>query len=101
MRDIVVASIHWGRNWGYEVPPAQRRFARWLLDGGVDIVHGHSSHHVRPIELYRDKLILYGCGNRARTADAEWLARTLARISEPFNAHIGLAADGSLGLRAG
>ena len=39
--------------------------------------------------------------NRARTADAERLARTLARISEPFNAHIGLAADGSLGLRAG
>jgi poly-gamma-glutamate capsule biosynthesis protein CapA/YwtB (metallophosphatase superfamily) len=26
-------------------------------------VHGHSSHHPRPIELYRDKLILYGCGD--------------------------------------
>jgi poly-gamma-glutamate synthesis protein (capsule biosynthesis protein) len=62
-RDIVVASIHWGSNWGYQVPPAQRRFARWLLDGGVDIVHGHSSHHVRPIEIYRGKLILYGCGD--------------------------------------
>ena len=62
-RDIVVASIHWGSNWGYEVPQAQQRFAHWLLDGGVDIVHGHSSHHVRPIEIYRDKLILYGCGD--------------------------------------
>jgi poly-gamma-glutamate synthesis protein (capsule biosynthesis protein) len=62
-RDIVVASIHWGSNWGYQVPPAQQRFARRLLDGGVDIVHGHSSHHVRPIEIYRDKLILYGCGD--------------------------------------
>jgi poly-gamma-glutamate synthesis protein (capsule biosynthesis protein) len=62
-RDVVIASIHWGSNWGYEVSTAQRRFARWLLDGGVDIVHGHSSHHVRPIELYRDKLILYGCGD--------------------------------------
>jgi poly-gamma-glutamate capsule biosynthesis protein CapA/YwtB (metallophosphatase superfamily) len=62
-RDIVVASIHWGSNWGYEVPQTQRRFAHWLLDGGVDIVHGHSSHHVRPIEIYRDKLILYGCGD--------------------------------------
>jgi poly-gamma-glutamate synthesis protein (capsule biosynthesis protein) len=29
----------------------------------VDIVHGHSSHHVRPIEIYRGKLILYGCGD--------------------------------------
>jgi len=62
-RDIVVASIHWGSNWGYDVPPAQQRFARRLLDGGVDIVHGHSSHHVRPIEIYRGKLILYGCGD--------------------------------------
>jgi poly-gamma-glutamate capsule biosynthesis protein CapA/YwtB (metallophosphatase superfamily) len=62
-RDIIVASIHWGSNWGYQVPPAQQRFARRLLDGGVDIVHGHSSHHVRPIEIYRGKLILYGCGD--------------------------------------
>jgi poly-gamma-glutamate synthesis protein (capsule biosynthesis protein) len=62
-RDLVVASIHWGSNWGHEVPPAQQRFARWLLDGGVDVVHGHSSHHVRPIEIYRGKLILYGCGD--------------------------------------
>ena len=62
-RDIVVASIHWGSNWGYQVPPAQQRFARWLLDGGIDVVHGHSSHHVRPIEIYQGKLILYGCGD--------------------------------------
>jgi poly-gamma-glutamate capsule biosynthesis protein CapA/YwtB (metallophosphatase superfamily) len=26
-------------------------------------VHGHSSHHPRPIESYRGKLILYGCGD--------------------------------------
>jgi poly-gamma-glutamate synthesis protein (capsule biosynthesis protein) len=62
-RDVVVASIHWGSNWGYQVPAAQQRFARRLIDGGVDIIHGHSSHHVRPIEIYRGKLILYGCGD--------------------------------------
>jgi poly-gamma-glutamate synthesis protein (capsule biosynthesis protein) len=147
-RDIVVASIHWGSNWGYQVPPAQQRFAQRLLDGEVDIVHGHSSHHIRPIEHYRGKLILYGCGDflddyegiagyeefrddltlmyfptvepatgrldslrmtpmqirnlrlsRARRADAEWLARTLARISRPFGAHIEVAADSTLTLR--
>ncbi len=147
-RDIVVASIHWGSNWGYQVPPAQQRFARWLLDGGVDIVHGHSSHHVRPIEIYQGKLILHGCGdflddyegiagyeefrddltlmyfptlqpetgrleslhmtpmqirnlraNRAIPADAEWLGRTLHRISQPFGARVELAPDGTLALR--
>lgn len=61
--DIIVASIHWGSNWGYDVPAAHVGFAHRLVDGGVDVVHGHSSHHPRPIEVYRGKLILYGCGD--------------------------------------
>lgn len=61
--DLVIVSIHWGSNWGYEVPAEQIRFAHWLIDGGVDLVHGHSSHHPRPLEVYRGKLILYGCGD--------------------------------------
>ena len=62
--DIVVASIHWGGNWGYEVPDRQREFARGLInEAGVDIVHGHSSHHAKGIEVYRDRPILYGCGD--------------------------------------
>ncbi|MFE6901037.1 CapA family protein [Streptomyces sp. NPDC057717] len=61
--DIVIASIHWGSNWGYSVPSDQVRFAHALVDGGADVVHGHSSHHPRPLELYRGKLIVYGCGD--------------------------------------
>jgi poly-gamma-glutamate synthesis protein (capsule biosynthesis protein) len=62
--DIVVASIHWGGNWGYEIPQAHRRFARGLIDrAAVDVVHGHSSHHPKAIEIHNDRLILYGCGD--------------------------------------
>ncbi|MET9508859.1 CapA family protein [Streptomyces flavidovirens] len=61
--DLLVVSIHWGSNWGYAVPPAQTAFARRLVDGGVDVVHGHSSHHPRPVEVYRGRLVLYGCGD--------------------------------------
>lgn len=61
--DIAVLSIHWGGNWGYDVPRQHINFAHRLVEGGVDIVYGHSSHHVRPIEIYRDRLILYGCGD--------------------------------------
>lgn len=61
--DVVIVSVHWGSNWGYRVSPDQTRFAHRLIDGGVDVVHGHSSHHPRPIEVYRGKLILYGCGD--------------------------------------
>lgn len=61
--NIVVASVHWGSNWGYAVPGEHVRFAHRLVEAGVDIVHGHSSHHVRPIEVYEGKLVLYGCGD--------------------------------------
>jgi poly-gamma-glutamate synthesis protein (capsule biosynthesis protein) len=62
--DIVIASIHWGGNWGFEVSSRERVFAHRLIDGaGIDLVHGHSSHHVRGIEVYRGKAILYGCGD--------------------------------------
>jgi poly-gamma-glutamate capsule biosynthesis protein CapA/YwtB (metallophosphatase superfamily) len=62
--DIVVASVHWGRNWDYAIPREQREFARRLIsDAGVDVVHGHSSHHVKAIEVHSGKLILYGCGD--------------------------------------
>jgi poly-gamma-glutamate synthesis protein (capsule biosynthesis protein) len=62
-RDIVVASIHWGGNWGFGVPEEHVRFGHGLIQAGVDLVHGHSSHHVRPIEVFEGKLILYGCGD--------------------------------------
>jgi poly-gamma-glutamate synthesis protein (capsule biosynthesis protein) len=62
--DIVIASIHWGPNWGHEIPEGQRRFAHALVDrANVSAVHGHSSHHPKAIEVYRNRLILYGCGD--------------------------------------
>lgn len=62
--DIVVFSIHWGANWGYHIPLHQMQFAHKLIDdAGVDVIHGHSSHHVKGIEVYKGKLIIYGCGD--------------------------------------
>jgi poly-gamma-glutamate synthesis protein (capsule biosynthesis protein) len=63
-RDIVVASIHWGGNWGYDIADEYRDFAHRLIDdAGVDLIHGHSSHHAKGIEVYRGRPILYGCGD--------------------------------------
>lgn len=62
--DRVIVSIHWGGNWGYEVPAGQRALARALVrEAGVDIVHGHSSHHPRAVEVIDGRLVLYGCGD--------------------------------------
>jgi poly-gamma-glutamate capsule biosynthesis protein CapA/YwtB (metallophosphatase superfamily) len=62
--DLVVASVHWGANWGYAIGMAERRFAHRLIDAaGVDVVHGHSSHHPKAIEVHAGRLILHGCGD--------------------------------------
>jgi poly-gamma-glutamate capsule biosynthesis protein CapA/YwtB (metallophosphatase superfamily) len=62
--DVIVASIHWGSNWGYEIPHDHRAFAHGLIDkAAVDVVYGHSSHHAKAIEVYRERPILYGCGD--------------------------------------
>jgi poly-gamma-glutamate synthesis protein (capsule biosynthesis protein) len=62
--DIALYSIHWGGNWGYRISRAERAFAHTLINSGqVDLIHGHSSHHFRAVELYGGKAILYGCGD--------------------------------------
>lgn len=62
--DRILVSVHWGGNWGYYVEQEQRQFARSLIgEAGVDVVHGHSSHHPQGIEVWQGRLILYGCGD--------------------------------------
>jgi poly-gamma-glutamate synthesis protein (capsule biosynthesis protein) len=62
--DIAIVSAHWGPNWGYAIADDQRRFAYALIDeADVDIVHGHSSHHPKAVEIYKGRPILYGCGD--------------------------------------
>lgn len=60
---LKIVSIHWGANWDYEVHADQQRLACELVDLGADIVFGHSSHHVKGIQVYNDKLIIYGAGD--------------------------------------
>ena len=148
--DVAVVSIHWGSNWGHGVDREQIRFAHRLIDGGADLIHGHSSHHPRPVEVYRGKLVLYGCGDciddyegigghetyradlrllyfasitrgtgtltalrmvpmqarkmrlhHATSADSQWLATMLERISRRFGSRIDHEPGGTLILHPG
>jgi poly-gamma-glutamate synthesis protein (capsule biosynthesis protein) len=42
---------------------ARLTFAHRLIGGGVDLIHGHSSHHPGPAGVFGGKLVLYGCGD--------------------------------------
>ena len=62
--DFCIISIHWGGNWVDQIPLQHQTFAHELIDKtGVNLIHGHSSHHPIRIELYKDTPILYGCGD--------------------------------------
>jgi len=62
-RDVIVASIHWGGNWDYRIRDEETGFAHQLIEHGIAVVHGHSSHHVKTAEIYGGRLVLYGCGD--------------------------------------
>lgn len=61
--DVIVASIHWGGNWGYAIRNKEIEFAHRLIEEGIAVVYGHSSHHVKAVEIHGDGLVLYGCGD--------------------------------------
>lgn len=60
----VLANDHvmdWGRAGLAETLAALR--AAGPQHPGVDVVHGHSSHHAQDIEIHRNRPVLYGCGD--------------------------------------
>lgn len=63
--DIMIVSVHWG--WGYEhmhtPSPNEIKIGHEIINNGADIVLGHHSHVLQPIELYKDKIIAYSLGN--------------------------------------
>lgn len=62
--DVLVFSLHWGPNYSDEPPPRwMRAFAKRLVAAGVDVIHGHSSHHILPVETIDGKTVLYGLGD--------------------------------------
>lgn len=66
MKTCTCISIHWGPNWSYPGDGQEFRvkLAHKLIDElNVDLIYGHSSHHIRGIEVYQGKLVLYGCGD--------------------------------------
>ncbi len=63
-RDVIIISLHWGPNWVVTCRNEWTRFAHALIaKANVSIIHGHSSHHAKAIDVYRNRLVLYGCGD--------------------------------------
>ncbi len=60
--DVLVIIMHWGIEY-QGVSPTQIRLAHAFIDNGVDIVIGTHPHVVQPVEIYKNKIIVYSLGN--------------------------------------
>jgi poly-gamma-glutamate synthesis protein (capsule biosynthesis protein) len=74
--DLVIASVHWGPNLRWWPPLRFRRFARGLIDRGVDVFHGHSAHVLQPVEPRGRGVVLYDTGD---FVDGVWWIEAVPR----------------------
>lgn len=72
--DIVIVAYHWGEE--YVTMPGDRQvaLAHLSVDAGADVVLGNHPHWIQPIELYKEKFIIYAHGNFV--FDQEWSPET-------------------------
>ncbi|MFB6362413.1 MAG: CapA family protein [Halobacteriales archaeon] len=61
--DLLIASLHWGPNMVAEPASGYQRFARWLIEQGIDVIHGHSAHVFQGIEVLDGVPALYDTGD--------------------------------------
>jgi poly-gamma-glutamate synthesis protein (capsule biosynthesis protein) len=76
--------VHWGREYTDIVEAEQRRWARWLVNGGADAVVGAHPHVVQPLDFWRGRPVAYSLGNAVfptsldARAEAAWLELSVA-----------------------
>ncbi|HHT15637.1 MAG TPA: CapA family protein [Clostridiales bacterium] len=61
--DIVIVSYHWGDELDYYPNDNQVKLGRATIDAGADLVLGHHSHRINPIEFYKGRYIVYSLAN--------------------------------------
>ena len=60
---LVIVSFHWGAELDYKPNDNQQKLGKMTIDAGADLVIGHHSHRINPIEIYKGKYIAYSLGN--------------------------------------
>ncbi len=72
--DVVIVSMHWGNEYNQTPNSEQRRLAQLISDAGADVILGHHTHCVQPIEWIEGSggnktLCFYSLGNFTSETD--------------------------------
>src|SRR5438094_754092 len=70
--DLVVVSIHAGKELADSADWALRQFLRGAIDAGADLCLGHHPHVLQPVEWYRGRPIAYSMGNFIFEQTSPW-----------------------------
>ncbi len=93
--DFVIVSIHWGDENTQEPNSDQKWLSRIIADNGADLILGHHSHTLQPIEWIETErgrtLCIYSLGNYV-----SGMARPVNQVGGMF--HFTVASDGKGGL---
>lgn len=66
---LVIVSFHWGDENSYTPSDEQVLLGHAAVDAGANLVLGHHSKHIQPIESYNGAYICYSLGSFANSAE--------------------------------
>lgn len=61
--DIVLAYVHWGTEYSFDLEEVQLTTGKEYLEAGADVIIGAHSHCLQGMEFYDGKPIIYSLGN--------------------------------------
>lgn len=61
--DFVIAVVHWGTEYSFDLEDVQLTTGKEYLDAGADAIIGGHSHCLQGMEFYNGKPIIYSLGN--------------------------------------
>ncbi|HEX7919237.1 MAG TPA: CapA family protein [Gemmatimonadales bacterium] len=63
LADLVVVSVHWGRELTEWPSKEQQDAAEWLVEQGADLIVGHHPHVIQPPDCIHGHPVFYSLGN--------------------------------------
>lgn len=63
LADLVIVTIHWGRELETEPLPEDIVRAEAMIEAGADIIFGHHQHRLNPLETVNGAAVFWGLGN--------------------------------------
>jgi poly-gamma-glutamate synthesis protein (capsule biosynthesis protein) len=80
--DILIVSFHWGEQYTDRPTDRQKYLGHLAINSGADIVIGNHPHWIQPVEIYKEKIIIYSSGNFI--FDQQWSKETRNGIISKF-----------------